>query len=271
LDPISIKTDERYRDLLTSISFPDHPLTRWEGNKNPPSPRAWSLRNFKEYGEQIGFYETIRSHYNVALKYLRMTAQDKLEARNLVLPVAPIPIQGINRDAKGPQFTFSEGPPFPFVWIEMVAHLSNTLRGDQTQTDMELVVGQGILSCECRKDPIMYDHKCYQIMSKEKKREMKANGTVATTWDFVFRRVDGSECALHPDFLKNRITYREVRRADDEEGLDWLFRRQPRQRRQDPQVPNAGPGNSDGPGTFQRMIRQTEDKVLQWDIGSFVK
>ena len=100
-------------------------------------------------------------------------------------------------------------------------------------------------------------------MSKEKKGEMKANGTVETTWDFVFRRVDGSECALHPDFTKNRITYREVRRADDEEGLAWLFRRQ------DPQVPNAGPGNSDGPGTFQRMTRQTKDRSLKWDSRTF--
>ena len=123
----------------------------------------------------------------------------------------------------------------------------------------------GILSCEFRKDPNLYDHKCYQMMPEEKKREIEANGTVEATWDFVIRRVDGSECALHPDFSKNRITYGEVRRADDEEGLAWLFRRQ------DPQVPNAGPGNSDGPGTFQRMIRQTEDKSLQWDMGSFVK
>ena len=111
----------------------------------------------------------------------------------------------------------------------------------------------------------MYDHKIYQILSNEKKDEMKTNGTRETTWDFVLCRRDGSECALHPDFSKNRITYGEVRRADDEEGLAWLFRRQ------DPQVPNAGPGNSDGPGTFQRMIRQTEDKSLQWDMGSFVK
>ena len=258
LEPISITTDERYRDLMTSISFPDHPLTRWEGNKNPPSPRAWHLRFFKDYGEQIGFYETNKSQYNVALKYLRMTAQDKFEARNLVLPVAPIPIQGINRDTKGPQFTFSEGPPFAFVWIEMVAHLSNTLRGDQTQTDMELVVGQGILSCEFRKDPNMYDHKCYQIMSEQKKREMKANSTVETTWDFVFRRVDGSECALHPNYSNNLITYREVRGPGGEQ-LRTIA----------PLVPKAGPGKSDGRGTFQRMIRQTEDKRLKWDSGSF--
>jgi hypothetical protein len=263
LEPISIATDERYRDLMTSISFPDHPLTRWRGYPRAPSPRCWHLRFFEEYGEEIGFHETIKSNYNVALKYLRMTAQDKFEARNLKLPVAPIPIQGIIRDTKGPQFTFSEDPPFAFVWIEMVAHLSNTPRGDQTQTDMALVVGQGILSCEFRKDPNMYDHKIYQIMSEQKKREMKANSTVETTWDFVFRRVDGSECALHPDFSRNRITYREVRGPDEEERLAWLFRRH------DPQVPKAGPGKSDGPGTFQRMIRQTEDERLKWNSESF--
>ena len=105
----------------------------------------------------------------------------------------------------------------------------------------------------------MYDHKMYQVLSKEKKDEMKANGTVATTWDFVFCRVDGSECALHPNFKRNSITYREVCGP----GGDPL--------RTTSLVPRAGPGKSDGRGTFQCMIRQTEDKCLKWDINTFVK
>jgi hypothetical protein len=249
LEPISITTDERYRDLMASNSFPDHPFTRWIGNGRP-DPICWTLRDFEEYGERIGFGESTKSNYNVALKYFRMTAQDEFESRDMELPVAPISIRGIRRDAKGPQWTLSEGPPHAFVWVEMIAHLRSE--------DMALVVGPGIVSCVFKKDPIMYDHKCYQIMSEEKKREMKANGTVETTWDFVFRRVDGSECALHPNYSNNLITYREVRGPGGEQ-LRTIA----------PLVPKAGPGKSDGRGTFQRMIRQTEGKRLKWESVSF--
>ena len=138
--------------------------------------------------------------------------------------------------------------------------LSNTLRDEQIQTDMALVVGAGIVSCVFKKDPTMCDHKSYQIMTAEKKRELKANGTYEKTWDFVFCRVDGSECALHPDLKRNSITYREVRGPDREEVRTIA-----------PLVPKAGPGKSDGPGTFQRMIRQTEDKRLKWHSPSFAK
>ena len=106
----------------------------------------------------------------------------------------------------------------------------------------------------------MYDHKIYQIVSEEKKLEMMANGTVATTWDFVFRRLDGSECALHPDRTKNLITYRDVRGPDGAQVRTIA-----------PLVPKAGPGKSDGHGTFKRMTRQTADKSLKWDISTFDK
>ena len=62
-----------------------------------------------------------------------MTAQDEFESRDMELPVAPISIRGIKRDAKGPQWTLSEGPPHAFVWVEMIAHLRSE--------DMALVVG----------------------------------------------------------------------------------------------------------------------------------
>ena len=130
----------------------------------------------------------------------------------MVLPPSPIAIPPISRPAKGPQFTIDpDSPRHAFVWVEMIAHLSNTLRDEQTQTDMALVVGAGIESCVFKKDPLMYDHKIYQILSEEKKAEMKENGTVAPTWEFVFRRLDGSECALHPEYKRNAIAYREVR------------------------------------------------------------
>jgi len=234
-----------------------------EGERGPRPclPHVWLLADFERYGELIGFWECTKSRYNVALKYFRETAQNKFEGRDMDLPISPIAVPQLLRAAKGPQFTIDhDGPRHAFVWLEMIAHLSNTLRGEQTQTDMALVVGAGIVSCVFKKDPMMYDHKCYQIVSEEKKREMKANGTVETTWDFVFRRVDGSECALHPDYTRNLITYREVRGPGGEQLRTTA-----------PLVPKAGPGKSDGPGTFQRMIRQTEDKRLQWDIRSFNK
>ena len=257
LEPISI-TDGDFQGLMASECFPDHPFFRIMG-KGLPSPMCWVLQNFAEYGERIGFRESNKSHYNAALKYFRMMAQEKYEARDILLPIAPICIPQIIHDTKGPGWTFHESQPEPFSWMEMVGHIDNKLRGEQTQTDMALVVGRGIVSCVFKKDPIMYDHKSYQILSEEKKREMEANGTVVTTWDFVFRRVDGSECALHPSFRRNSITYREVCGP----GGDPL--------RTTSLVPRAGPGKSDGRGTFQCMIRQTEDKCLKWDINTFVK
>ena len=97
-------------------------------------------------------------------------------------------------------------------------------------------------------------------MTAEKKRELKAHDTYEKTWDFVFCRVDGSECALHPDLKKNSITYREVRGPDREQVRTIA-----------PLVPKAGPGKSDGHGTFQRMVRQTEQKRLRFETESFVK
>ena len=104
----------------------------------------------------------------------------------------------------------------------------------------------------------MYDHKCYQIMTAEKKRELKAHDTYEKTWDFVFCRVDGSECALHPDLKKNSITYREVRGPDREQVRTIA-----------PLVPKAGPGKSDGAGTFKRVTGPTGDALLKWETTSF--
>ena len=263
LEPISI-TDARYRELIASNDFPDHPFTRWMEGANGPRPSAahvWVLHDFAAYGELIGFSECDKSHYNVALKYFREMAQDTFEGRDMDLPTSPIAIPPLLRVSKGPQFTIDHnGPRHPFAWVEMIAHLSNTIREGQTQTDMALVVGAGIVSCVFKKDPMMYDHKIYQIVSEEKKLEMMANDTVATTWDFVFRRLDGSECALHPDRTKNLITYRDVCGPDGAQVRTIA-----------PLVPKAGPGKSDGRGTFKRMTRQTADKSLKWDISTFDK
>ena len=70
--------------------------------------------------------------------------------------------------------------------------------------------------------------------------------------------VDGSECTLHPDYKQNKIAYREVRAPGGEQLRTTA-----------PLVPKAGPGKSDGPGTFQAMIRQTADHTLKWDQRSF--
>ena len=263
LEPIST-TDERFRDLMVSNRFRDHPFTRWMEGERAPRPcvtNVWFLHDFEAYDEVIGFSECDRSNYNVALKYFRDIAQNKFEGRNMLLPTSPIAIPQLTRPGKGAQFAIDhESTPHAFVWVEMIAHLSKTLRDDQTQTDMALVVGAGIESCVFKKDPVMYDHKIYQILSKEKKDEMKTNGTLETTWDFLLCRRDGSACALHPDFSKNSITYREVRGPGGEQLCTTA-----------PLVPKAGPGKSDGHGTFQRMVRQTEQKRLKFDTESFVK
>ena len=249
---------------MVSNRFRDHPFTRWMEGERAPRPcvtNVWFLHDFEAYDEVIGFSECDRSNYNVALKYFRDIAQNKFEGRNMLLPTSPIAIPQLTRPGKGAQFAIDhESTPHAFVWVEMIAHLSKTLRDDQTQTDMALVVGAGIESCVFKKDPLMYDHKIYQILSEEKKAEMKANGTVAPTWDFVFRRLDGSECALHPEYKRNAIAYREVRGPGGEPSRTTA-----------PRPPKAGPGKTDGPGTFQHMIGQTADKHLKWEIASFNK
>ena len=153
---------------MVSNCFPDHPFTRWR--EVSCDPDVWLLQDFEAYDAVIGFTECVRSNYNVALKYFRDIAQNKFEGRNMLLPTSPIAIRQLSRPDKGPQFTIDhESPPHAFVWVEMIAHLSKTLRDDQTQSDMALVVGAGIVSCVFKKDPIMYDHKCYQILSRRRK------------------------------------------------------------------------------------------------------
>ena len=122
----------------------------------------------------------------------------------MVLPISPICIPQIKRGPKGPQWTFSESVPHPFSWVEMVAHLSNTLRGEQTQTDMALVVGRGLVSCVFTKDPIMYDHKCYQILSEEKKAEMHPGQNNYGT--FLLLTVAGVEHLTPPSSLLSLLT-----------------------------------------------------------------
>ena len=86
----------------------------------------------------------------------------------------------------------------------------------------------GILKCSADPRPGSYDHKT---------QVQVAHGRKLPLVDFVIWRNDGSRLYMHPSWTKTKI--------DCHEGIPD----------RPAQVPKAGVGKSDGPGTFTRMVR----------------
>ena len=111
-------------------------------------------------------------------------------------------------------------------WQQMLSHL--------TQDSLRYVVqgpegnSTGIVGCTVEPHPGGYDHKS-QVQVTHKQR--------LPCIDFVIWRNDGSRLYMHPSWTKTKI--------DCHEGIP----------NRPAQVPKAGVGKSDGPGTFTRMVR----------------
>jgi len=251
-EPAVVLTPANHPEL-TRNDFPEHPLSM-EVNTNR---ETFNQEFFETYGERVGFREHIKANYNEALKYFRLLGSK--DDKNFELPRTPLSIPPFSHEERGTKYHTVDGPPNAFGWLEMIAHILNKEPDEEDGlTGMQRVVGVGVVSCCFKKDPSIYAHAVYQNMSNEEKRAKSAKDEVEKMWDFVIVRADGSECALHPSFTKNHLGYRDVRGPG---GV--LMRTGP------PQVPKAGPGKSDGHGTFKRMKKNAVDRTLKWDIGTF--
>ena len=224
----------------------------------PPAERApWTLRYFETYGARTGFTvqhkPEAKKMFSHALKFLRC------EGVEIQFPDhQPLMVGRIDMAPKGPGYEVSVGGrEEPLHWREMIALIDNCkIREDRQNTDMEFVVGPGITSCWFKNFPKLYDHKMYQHIDQKAKQKMRDEGEFFTIWDFVVYRTDGSAIALHPQNKSIEIHYRQVLAPG---GNDIRAA-------QELSCPRAGPGNSDGKGTFKRHKQQPYDGKVFFDL-----
>ena len=188
-----------------------------------PPPHAWALNNtalksIRDCGEDPPGYPNIAPGYGKEL-----------------FDRDPFPIQTLQRTT-GPAFELV-GPEQPWSWRGMLNCFD-----DET---LRRLVGPGITGICCMPLPGTYDHArlhaavalgtVFDDFREEAPYEGERRKAPVPVWDFVVTRVDGTRIRFHPQLKNKKI------------GMsDWLM---PMER----DGPLAGPGKSDGKGTFRRM------------------
>ena len=188
-----------------------------------PPPHAWELNNtalksIRSCGEDPPGYPSIPEGYGKEL-----------------FDRDPFPIHTLQR-TKGMAFELVE-PEQPWSWRGM-------LQGFDDET-LRRLVGPGITGICCMPLPGTYDHarQSAAVALGQKFDDWREEAPYAgerrkapvPVWDFVVTRVDGARIRFHPQLKTKKI------------GMaDWLT---PMER----DGPTAGPGKSDGKGTFRRM------------------
>ena len=95
---------------------------------------------------------------------------------------------------------------------------------------------RGLVACEVRPRTGSYDHS----------RQVYTPGPQLAVWDFVLKRSDGTAVRLHPQWSTNKIPTFAV------EGQEPT------------QIPFAGLGMSDGPGTFRYYKELGQEQELRF-------
>jgi hypothetical protein len=99
------------------------------------------------------------------------------------------------------------------------------------------VVGEhGIVKIECRPIRGTYDVKRY-YEARSRKTTIGDGTTPVPVWDFVVTRLGGEMSRFHPDMKKKHVGV-----DDNVERMDVV-------------PPAAGPGISEGPGSFRRFVK----------------
>ena len=164
----------------------------------------------------------------------------------------PFPIQTLKRTT-GMRFELVD-PEQPWSWRGMLNCFS-----DET---LQKVVGPGITGICCMPLPGTYDHarlhaaKELRIVFDDFRDEAPYEGprraAPVPIWDFIITRVDGTRIRFHPQLKTKKI------------GMsDWEM---PMER----DGPLAGPGKSDGKGTFRRMQQSNypeTGRARTWERG----
>ena len=98
---------------------------------------------------------------------------------------------------------------------------------------------RGLVGCEFRRRTGSYDHSRQVQLPTPHPTQLRC-------WDFVLKRSDGTAVRLHPEWSTNKIPTFAV------EGEEVI------------QIPSAGLGMSDGPGTFRYYKEVGQEQMLRF-------
>ena len=183
-----------------------------------------------EYIQSVESIQQDRKLNSVALKWIR----DQNESPQGVPTVQYVPLMhhhteglqigNLGRD-KGEEYWWNDGRQ-PWSWL----HMFKSMKPD----DMKEIIGDGIKDIFCAPVADSYDHK-RESAAKKANRPFEQR---AALWDFYVRREDGSTVRFHPNLLNNKISI-------SDGGIIVPMSQ-----------PEKGRGQSDGPGTFKKMVAQ---------------
>ena len=136
------------------------------------------------------------------------------------------------RRGKGMDYSLVD-PEQPWSWRRMLNAF-----GDDT---LQKIVGDGITNISCKPIPGSYDHKrrhAAKVLGKAYPED-----SPVPVWDFEVERVDGTRVWFHTSQTNKKVEIREATFDYEREG------------------PRAGKGNSDGKGTYKRMLANTYNQT----------
>ena len=188
--------------------------------------------------------------HNVALKWFRELCEREGLTEHIFSNTAVADVPVINH-RKGTDYSFDdESHTFPWRWQEMVANLTadairDILTRDET-FDPRRQHAEHFIECKIQQTG-QYCHKRAVAAKKGAIPENVPKREKPLVWDFVLTRSDGMLIGLHPSYGNNKV--------ECKFGLPGT----------DDQVPAAGPGGSDGRGTYRHFIYKYVDTILKFD------
>ena len=197
-------------------------------------------------GDQVWTFERIRNeatpedarqkwhHNNMAIKYARKFFEEPPGCPTVVslrIDMREATFEIIECEhGKGELYTFqADAPKYPWSWRAFVNALS--------PEEAEMVVGPGLVGISLCPRPGSYDHHRAAAAKKLGHEDLSACKWKPPIWEFRFDRSNGSSVVAHPRW-KRKGKMEIAGLADCP---------------QEPVMPKAGPGKSDGKGTYRRL------------------
>ena len=188
---------------------------------------AWDLEFFRALKMARRYTRSFKQH-NAALKWFRERCEREHLPGLTFCNSRKTAVAAIHHP-KGMHFWFDETDIREWSWWELVTMLD--------RESMEFVVGPdrsgGLVTCRFEPRPGSYDHKRHHEKRFAGRPETH---TQLRVWDFVLIRKDGSGVRLHPQWSTTKVESHAVEGHDEEVQIPW-----------------AGLGGSDGPGTYKRF------------------
>jgi hypothetical protein len=147
----------------------------------------------------------------------------------------PFQIGVLVRD-RGMEYSFAPEQLQPWSWRAMLASFK--------ERDREQILGFGgeaLVSISCEPMLSSYDHKRHHAAAVAGRPF--DDGVKAPIWDFVVRRDDGVAVRFHPQLTSKKVEIASIAHAPLQE------------------FPKAGPGKSDGPGTYRAYREGAYERV----------